>query len=309
MAKIKDYGYVQFPLCLLMETYTNAHNGFNMIIHFGIVNFAKTFKYNINEVGRQLMFCYYREQKLMPKKLLDMMEDYIKKDELTIDEDYNGFSGSEFEPLECTTELMGLFETNEDFKDNAILHYQIRQSCKKDFLNVDIGSMASLLKEYETGCKIRRDFEAQFGPDAMASVKVTQLFQFRDSGKDLDLFRAFLAIKSLIGRKELVESNKPIILSRMIGCKSKEAFEHYTTKKFSKNPKLVEIVTKYGKRYHMDNLLLELRKRKFIQCVSKAQCRKLYFSSYMEPEELVKLVHATKENSMEVKLKNAAKLL
>ena len=309
MAKIKEYGYVQFPLCLLMETYTNAHDGLTMIEDFAIVKFAKTFNYNINDVACQLMYCYYREKKLMPAKLLYTMENYINEDKLSIDEEYYGFVGGKFDPLEHSSELIGLFETDQDFKKEAILLYQIRLAINTNCLNLTIGSMTSLINGYEAGKKIREDFEAQFGSDAMVSVKISQLIEFRASGKDLDLFRAFLAIKSLIGMKDFAEGNKPAILSRMIGCKSKEAFEHYTTKKYSKNSKLVEIVKIYGKRYHMDKLLLELRKRKFIMCVSKEQCRNMYFSSYMEPDELVKRVHASKENSMEVKLKNAAKLL
>jgi len=306
MAKIKEYGYVQFPLCLLMETYTNAQAGLTMIEDFAIVKFAKTFSYNINEVGRQLMYGYYRKKDIMPKKLLDMMEDYINKDELTIDEDYNGFSGSEFEPLECTSELIGLFETNEDFKDDAILYYQIKQAIDSKCLSIIIYDMDSLLKGYETGCKIKREFEAQFGPDAIVSVKITQLFEFRKTCKDLDLFRAFLAIKSMIGTKAFAEGNKPTVLSRMIGCKSKEAFEYYTTKKNCKSLKVLETVDKYNKRYHMDKLLLELAERKFIMHLPIKGCRFIYFSKFMDTEELVKLIHAKKANSMELKIKNAA---
>jgi len=309
MAKVKEFRYVQFPLCLLMQTFTDPSAGLTMIEDYAIVNFAKKFSYDTNEVARQLMYCYYREKDKMPESLLETMEDYINDDELTIDEDYNGFNGSEFNPLEYTTELIDLFEKDQDFKEDAILLYQIRQAINSNCLRITIGSMTSLIKGYEIGSKIKRDFEAQFGPDAIVSVKITQLFEFRKSGKDLDLFRAFLGIKSLIGMKDYVEGNKPIVLSRMIGCKSKEAFEHYTTKKNCKSPKIMETVDKYSKRYHMDNLLLELRKKKFIMCVSKEQHRKMYFSSFMEPDELVKRVHATKANSMEAKLKNAAKLL
>ena len=311
MEEKKEYAYVQFPLCLLMETYTNAKEGLNLIASFGVVNFAKSFKYEIKEVGRQLMYSYYREKELMPDDLMNTMENYIDNGELTMDPDYCGFDGHgiSFDPLKYDCELLDLFEADQNFKDDAILLYQIRQVRGKDFLNLDIKSMTGLLEGYETGIKKRKDFEAQFGPDAMASVKIQHLFEFRDSGKDLDLFRAYIAIKSIIGTKDFAESNKLAIASRMIGCKSKEAFDHYTTQKINKNSKIMETVNKYSKRYHMDNLLLELAERKFIMHLSIKECRIMYFSKFMEPEELAKLIKAKKTNSMKVKIKNAAKLL
>lgn len=33
--------YVNFPLCLLMETYENSDRGWNLILSYGIVAFAK----------------------------------------------------------------------------------------------------------------------------------------------------------------------------------------------------------------------------------------------------------------------------
>ena len=309
MAKVKEFRYVQFPLCLLMQTFTDASAGLTMIEDYAIVNFAKKFSYDINEVATQLMYCYYREQKLMPAKLLYTMKNYINEDKLSIDEEYYGFIGGKFDPLEHSIELISLFEKDQGFKDDAVLHYQIRQAISSDCLSLTIGNITSTLKGYEAASKIKRDFEAQFGPDAMVSVKITQLFEFRKSGKDLDLFRAYLAIKSMIGIKAFAEGNKPTILSRMIGCKSKEAFEYYTTKKNCKHPKILETVTKFSNRCHMDTLLLELAERNFIMHMSIKGCRFIYFSKFMDPVELVNLIHAKKANSMELRIKNAAKLL
>ena len=309
MAKIKEFRYIQFPLCLLMETYMNANNGLNLILHFGVVNFAKKLNYNITEVARQLMYCYYRKKELLPDGLLSRMNMYINNDELSVDECYCGFNDDLFDPLEYTTELIDLFEKDEYLKNNAILLYQVRQACSSELLGVSIGNMPSILKGYETGNKIRKDFEVQFGTDVIVSVKIVQIFEFRESGKDLDLFRAYLGIKSLIGTKDFVGSNKPAILSRMIGCKSKEAFEHYTTKKYSKNSKLLEVVKIYGKRYQMNNLLKRLIEKKFMMYLSIEKRSIMYFSKYMEPEQLTNIINESKANSIEQRRKNAAQLL
>lgn len=282
--------YIQFPLCLLMETYKDPGAGFNLIVRFGIVNYAKSFKYSIEEVGKQLMYCYYREKNILPDSLLKQMQRYIDSDKLTIDEDYYGFTSGSFEPLDYTTELLGLFESDQEFKESAILTYQIRQAVSKKNLNISIGNINSVISDYERGNRIRQEFESKFGADVMPGIKSKMLFEFRDSDKDLDLFRAFVAIKSIIGRNTFATTNKPAILSRMIGCKSKAAFEYYTTDKKNRNKAILPTVEKYGKKYHMDKLLIQLMERKFIMCLSKKEVSVMYVSAYMEPKELSKII-------------------
>jgi hypothetical protein len=201
MATDRTDKYIQFPLCLLMETYKPPKTGFNLIVGFGIVHYAKSFKYKIDEVGRQLIYCYYREKNLMPYSLLEQMQSYIDNDKLSIDEDYCGFSGGSFDPLEHSSELLGLFESNQKFKDLAVLTYQIRQSVSEKNLSISIGDVNSIIHDYERGNKIRQEFESKFGADVMPGIKPDLLFDFRDNDndKDLDLFRAFVAIKSMIG--------------------------------------------------------------------------------------------------------------
>jgi hypothetical protein len=293
----RDDRYIQFPLCLLQSTYENPVKGLNLILCFGIVNYAKKFDYTITEVGRQLMYAYYRKLDSIQADLYKMMQNYIDNEELTIDEEYYGFGAKGiFDPLEGC-ELLSLFESNDEFKQAAIIRYQITQAA--DSLNIKISTIDNVINNYQEGLNIKNSFEQKFSADSWASVKPDQLFEFRDSIQDLDLFRAFIGIKSIIGRRNFISTNKPAILSRMIGCKSKAVFEQ-----FSKDKNLLPTVQMYSKRYHMDKLLFTLAKRGFIMYLSKPKVSVIYVSKYMEPEQLFQLV---KESQSKLDLKSRMK--
>jgi len=280
--KPKDEPYIQFPLCLLQSTYGNSTEGFSHILNFGIVNYSQKFDYNITEVGRQLMYTYYRDKRMIQADLLLAMKGYIKKDKLTIDDDYNGFSGANFTP-DNESELLSLFESDSIFRDAAIIRYQISQAAES--LNIKIYDIDSVIQGHQKAVKIKESFEQKFGSDSWPSAKPGQIIAFRDAKTDLDLLRAYIGIKSMIGQRTFISTNKPAILSRMIGCKSKAAFEQ-----FSNDKNLMPIVEKYSKRYHMDKLLFTLAERGFIMFLSKPKVSVLYLSKFMQPEDLGKLI-------------------
>ena len=144
--------YIQFPLCMLQKTFEDPEKGLNLIINFGIVNYSQKFSYDISEVGRQLMYAYYRNQGMIQADLLKTMERYIDSEQLSIDEDYNGFSGTSFDPLE-DSELLSLFESDTKFKDAAIIRYQISQAAES--LDVKINSIDSVIQGHQKGLKIK----------------------------------------------------------------------------------------------------------------------------------------------------------
>ncbi len=282
----REYRYIQFPLCLLQLTYEKPYHGFDLIISYGIINYSQKFSYTIEEVGRQLMYAYYRNQKMIQADLLKTMQRYIDNEELTIEENYCGFGtgGKNFDPFafeDC--ELLTLFERDEKFKEAAIIRYQIQQAAKS--LNIQIGSIDKTIKRYNEGLKIKYSFEQRFGKDSEVSLKIGMAFKLRDSQIDLDLFRANLAIKSKIGTKDFATISKPEIVSRMIGCKSVEAFNHCKAEKHLK-----PTVEKYSKRYQMNKILDKLVERRFIMYLSKQGERSIYVSKYIEPENLKKLI-------------------
>jgi hypothetical protein len=305
----RDDRYIQFPLCLLQETYKNPTDGFNLILDFGIVNYALKFKFEITEVARQLMYAYYRNKDMIQRNLYIKMESYIKNEQITIDPDYEGFSAKDkmiFDPDPSTAEVFCLFNSDMEFKETAIIRYQIAQAV--NFLNLSLGDIDITIQNYHKGISLKNVFENRFGSECMPSIKPSQIIEFRDSGKELDLFRAYIGIKSMIGRNIFAPTNHLAILSRMIGCRTKAAFEHFTTDKYNKNKNLLSTVEKYLKPYQRRKLLLTLAQRKFIMFLAKENISVIYVSLYMQPEELKILVAQSKEKkNLKDRIKKASK--
>lgn len=290
----KDYGYLQFPLCLLKETYANPERGLNLMISYGIVNYALKLKYDMKDVAKQTLYYYDRKRDVLQSYLVKRLNDFVESGDILYEEGNPGFDSSgSFSPEEdfCLNPLLKMFDEDQQMKEEAILNYKLHLATSKDHLNLNIGSDTATIKQYVEATKIKSDFEQQFGPDAMPCCKNRLLFDFRDKNlKDIDLLRAYIGISSMIGQRKFISTNKPAILSRMIGCKTKAAFEHYTSNKYGKDKNILPAVEKYNKRYHMDKLMMTLVERKLIMFLSQPNVSIIYISKYMEPEELGELV-------------------
>lgn len=309
MSENKEFKYVQFPNCLLMETYKDIEQGLRLILSYGIVHYAKKLPYTLEDVAKQTCYDYYRQK----DRLQQFVRSTIRMAEVNnhfSETDSDGFSGASFYPEENISELLLLFKEDGSFKSACILNYQIHLACSHDHLNITIHSYDYNIKGYNEALKLQGEFEKQFGPDAMPNCKVTMLFDFIDNPKDIDLFRAYIGIKSILGRRNFISSNKPAILSRMVGCKSKAAFIYYTSDRYNRSKFLLPTVAKYSKRYHMDKLLLTLAERKYIMFLSKEKVSVIYLSKYMEPEELGNLIKETKDrHNIKKRIKNASSIL
>ena len=284
-----EYKYLQFPLCLVTVTYKDRSGGIDLMISYGIMHYAKKQKYQINEVARQMIYDWYRNNDRMQSKLRSKIRHAISDELFTEDEDYNGFSWDSFNPVEAIDEVLSLFDNDRQFKELAILNYQLHQA--GDFLGITIPSFDSTERSYNEAKSIQEAYEAKFGPDVMPSCKKSLLFEFRDQPQqDIEILRAYIGILSLIGYRNFISTSKPVILSRMIGAKSKAAWDQ-----LSRAENIIDTVSKYSKKYHMDNLLLNLAKRKFIMFLSKKAVSIIYVSKYMEPEALAELVRQSQQ--------------
>lgn len=285
-----EYKYVQFPLCLVNETYKNREKGLDLMLDFGLVHYALSQKYNMVDVVRQTIYDYYKNTDKLPGDLRVAIEEAEAEDRFTHDEDYNGFnSDGKFDPELNAPELQKILDGNPDLKAEAVRHYQLHQA--GEFLNVTIRSPRMIFKGYHEAQAIRESFERSFGPDVMPSVKKSLLFEYKDNPKqDITLLLAYIGICSLIGQRNFISTSKPVILSRMIGAKSKASFQAFSKQKESK-----EVVARFSKRWPMDKLLLSLAEQKFIMYLTKPHVSVVYVSKYMEPDELAKLVKQSQD--------------
>lgn len=288
----KEYDYVQSPLCLLRETYRNVKTGTDLFFDFGIVNYAKTKQYTMTAVAVQLIYDFYRRSDRLQSGMTQKICNAIDQDKFSdFREDNPGFNGKKFDPASYDNpnveELLSLFKSDSELKETAILNYQIyvTTSKRKNSLSLKISDLEIIINNYYQAKQIKQEFEDNFGPDAMPSVKTDILFDMGKNTNNIDLLRAYIGILSLIGQRSFISTSKPVILSRMIGAKSKDAYKF-----FSEDPIIKKTIDKYKNRYWMDKLLTTLAERKFIMYLARKHDRKLYVSKYMSPMELSELI-------------------
>jgi hypothetical protein len=304
----KEFSYVQFPLCLLMETYKkDVESSLRLILRYGIMNYALKLKYNLQDVAKQVCYYYYRKQDVIQSSILEKIEKAIDEDLFTPDEYYNGFAGDTFQPDDNISEILNLFESDPQFKADSILNYRLHLCTSINHLGISIASNDCLIKSYNTTLQIKKNFEDKFGPDAMPFCKRSMLFEFIENPNDIDLFRAYIGIKSLIGQKVYVSTHKTVILLRLMGCKSNNAL-----KDFLKSNKVAkEIYDKYSVRRKMDRLLFKLMEKGFLIVLSKKHESRIYISAKLKtPSELANAILKDREkNNLKKQLAEASSLL
>lgn len=243
---MSDERYLQFPLCLLHNLFADKFKTINDIIDFGIYRFSKKQDYDLFEVARQMMYCFYRKQGDLTNDLRRMIQRYIDSENIQIDDDYNGFSGSEFNPVLELEQILRLFENDNNFKEKAIELYQIRQACSEDVLNIDCSNFDYVLKH---GKEIERTIPEG---EPYPSINKSLFYDFRDHEKtefDMMQFACYIAIRSILGEKPYCRTNKEMILCRAFGYKSNKELPA------TMHPDLKALFDKYNKRYHIDRIL------------------------------------------------------
>lgn len=242
--KPQNERYLQFPLFLIRNIFTNKEQVINQIIKYGIYRYLTRFKYAIDNIAQQIIYDYYKGNL---SNNLKRKIDLIESDTIGKDYDYNGFTGTgRFEPDNEATELMEHFKNDDDLYLMAIEHYQIHLAYQS--LNISGNK--------ETCLQVGKEIENQiFKGEPMPMINTSLLFDFRDNPKsEFELIQlcAFIAVKSILGIKTAVKTNKNHIVSRIFGYAS---IKHLPTE-FDEVTKALYI--KYSYRYHIDKVLQHL---------------------------------------------------
>jgi hypothetical protein len=249
------------------------------LIGYGIWYYGKTKDYGAEDIARQAMYDLYRHEDRISKDLHKLLRKYIKAGAITLDEDYNGFAGANFEPE--TSELIGLFYEDQALYRLCLEHYRLHEAATgMGGLGIKPNPALHIQKASKV-LDFQQDQERLHGQQPMPSISKKIVFSFRDNPKDLELFLAYVAIRSIIGRNHWKRTSKQAIVSRMIGAKSNQALDYILTN----DPALKAIYTKYISRYQFDKLMSRLLIGKFISAkISRRHA--LYVSCQLGMEQL-----------------------
>ncbi len=279
----KDAKYIPFPLYLI----SGLPGNLDEIFDYGISKFAKMVEYtDLSTVYRQVLYTYYRGN--LPASLLRKINFLAEEEAFIPDEDYNGFTGDgqEFNPETGMDEFTQAGEQDEDFRQACIDYWQMQQAMK--ILNLNGGDIDTMMVSAAKTQRAIDDWEKKGGRDVTVMMSINMMFEFYHKTKtpyEIDLLRAFLSIKSIIGNKELVGTTKDYILTRMTGARKKDLLPQ-TLKKAG----IKAMYDTYSKRYQIDKLLSELLARGFITG-KLAHNRRIYVSTHYTTAELPEAVH------------------
>jgi hypothetical protein len=278
----KDAKYIPFPLFLI----SGLPGNLDEIFDYGIGKFSKMIEYDLGTVYRQVLYAYYRSS--LPASLLKKINFLAEEEVFIPDEDYNGFTGDgqEFNPESGIDEFTRAGENDEDFRQACVDYWQMQQAMK--ILGLSGGSIDTMQASALKTQKAIDDWEKKGGRDVTVMMSITMMFEFYRKTKtayEIDLLRAFLSIKSIIGNKELVGTTKDFILTRMTGARKKELLPQML-----KKPGIKAVFENYSKRYQIDKLLSELLARGFITG-KLAHNRRIYLSTHFTTAQLPEAVH------------------
>jgi hypothetical protein len=275
--------YIQFPIFLLKEMFENKTESINSILNYGVYKFSISIDYDLRNVARQVIYKLYNDL-LGPNikgHILDQNYEYIGKDE-----DYRGFSVFTdiiFNPEDEIEELLLTFKESEGFKEYCIKNYCIWHALELLNLKGDSESILFYGEMIQNKCSTN---------EVLPMVGVHNLFEFRNHDKsnfEIAQFLAFIAIRSILGKKKFAKTNKNHILSRMFGYST---FGKVELNKLSKNQSI------YLKRYHIDKVFLSLEMHWNI-CIYSNRTRGIYvsFKKEMPLGELARIAELKKQTS------------
>jgi hypothetical protein len=143
------------------------------------------------------------------------------------------------------------------------------------FFSVTLGNIS---QSYENGKTLFNDTPIK---TAMTGISSTLLFDFYQNEKtdfEISLLLAFLAIKSILGKRSYCKLNSEFLLSRMAGLTSKNEIKDFP-----------EPLKKFQSRYHLDCLKYELKKSFGLQIYAR-YTRGFFVSFELPLEQLIREV-------------------
>ena len=282
--------YLQFPLFLWRDIFSKREEVINKIFCFGVYWHSKRFGYSLPDVARQAIYGLYNNN--LGFKLRKCIT-ALKSDIIGCNEDYRGFTAEgQFDPADEIEELLTAFEMDDNLKAMAVEHYQMHMAFESLAMNGDI----------EHNLKIGKQIESEMSeiePKPMLSKAL--LFEFRDNQKsesDVAQLAAYMAIRSIMGKRQFAKTNKQLIVARMFGFSSHKAIPEQL------KPAIKDLMIKYSNRYHIDKLLQQLELKWHVVTYSH-HMRGLYVGINIDLDTLALVAEVKKQKHQIEVLKNA----
>jgi len=309
---MEECRYFQFPLMLLKDLHINYEEAMEKIITYSIVDFALKQDISDENAAKQALYNYYRGGGL--KKLYESIDSYVDQEMIDYDEDYEGFTGDSFYPEGGFDDIIKLFNTDKELLKLARINCQLSKI--NDFFGITgPDNERRLQKYYEINERVE-EHQNKFGNDSRPTVEKNLFLDLKNNPEPIPiLVSAYIAIRSLQGKKDFKETTKGEILMRMLGAKS-----NYVLLEHLKIKEINDIYQKYIRsenalRYHFDKLFKRLLDRKLLKSkiFESSVSRKIFLSTRIDYKDLANKIieikerrsHKKKEYEARQKIRNA----
>jgi len=288
--------YFQFPLCLLTGVYKGKDQGMQDILKFALVKFALSQEITKEDAARQLIYDTFCGNDVLAAAKTAFKENRGKNwlpkedpglNQLNEIDRYMFFSHNE-ERENLVWEIIELFRQDNSLLQAAITHTQLSKI--NQFFNVKGPKHDQRLRQFNEVNEKIKAHELRFNADPKPTIETELFFDFMNND-DMDpmLFAAYIAIRSIIGRRKYCKTTKEAIRQRMFGAKNNTVFEHLLNKEKAIN-ELNEKTSRSEKsqRYWLDKMIKKLQDRKLITKIGIK--RRLYLSCILSYEKLAQII-------------------
>jgi hypothetical protein len=283
--------YLQFPVHLLPHIFTDPKGTFKQIIAVGVFLFSQKVKAEPIQVAGQLIYCYIRAKKSLTKELNDFM---CKIDNSTIngkcfrlydDYCYNAGQNESFSFDGDDIIVCQMLEREPEVLKAATEWYRLRQALK--YFKTNVNNFDIVLDRIKG---------IQTAGEPLCMVKMSIIWDYYDnikSEQQLLQFCAYSAIKSILGQKPCLLTNKQHVVARMFGARSSKTIPE----------DIHPLFYKYMKRCHIDLLIEQLELTWGLKKITTPGLRGFYLSFKMGLTELALFAERQKLKNKRIELR------
>lgn len=198
----------------------------------------------------------------------------------------------------------------------GIIDYMVRHELEGiGGFNYACGIIGIKASSYDGTRKVYDEFNNSIDKVVYVSIKKDMLFEFMDKSKtdfEIDVFRAFIGVKSILGKKPFQKITNGFLVARLAGFSSEKEAIECVSRGFAGGVCMENGGFKFhqyhGKRYQIDKLKEELEKRYKLKLYG-THTRGFYVSFKMSFKALVMQAEANKKGAKDKAFKDKKKAL
>jgi hypothetical protein len=252
--------YINFPISILRKGLIDKKiEVFDDIITAGRGKYAENVEVDQCELIALLIKAYFYQNDSVLFRLPPELKSKLNKMEL--------------QPNEAQYQIGNALKTDKRFEKISSEYFRFFTAATVLGIYGDPEINIRKYKDIKINLKEREPF---------AGISKNKIFEFRDSEKtefELVVFAAYLGIRSILGQKEFVRTNREMIKARMLG------FCNHAMLKENENEIPFHIL-KYTKRYHYERILEELELNWHLKIITQLRKGTFVGKGEMTYEEL-----------------------